>query len=111
MATENPIGAESVTGPPQEPAKAAAKDNAAPKSGKGGKRAAAAAAAPAPPATPLPSPFALPPQGEGAPRRPFSSGSPSSEERLNVAMKVLRDPAARMSFSRPYSGQSRSWGR
>ncbi len=112
MATENPMGAEAVTGPPQEPAKPAA--NA--KAGKGGKSArradaAAAAAAPAPPATPLPSPFALPPQGEGAPRRPFSTGSPSSEERLNVAVRVLRDPVARTSFSRPYSGQSRSWGR
>jgi hypothetical protein len=53
----------------------------------------------------------MPPQGAGAPRRLFSTGSPASQTRLNVAMKVLRDPMARASFSRVYSGQARNWSR
>ena len=53
----------------------------------------------------------MPPQGAGAPRRLYSTGSPASEERLNVAMKILRDPMARVSFSRVYSGQARGWNR
>jgi hypothetical protein len=53
----------------------------------------------------------MPPQGAGAPRRLYSTGSPTGHERLNVAMKVLRDPVARSSFSRVYSGQARSWHR
>ncbi len=61
--------------------------------------------------TPRPPPFLMPPQGGGAPRRLFSTGSPASETRLNVAMKVLRDPVARASFSRVYSGQARNWSR
>jgi hypothetical protein len=68
--------------------------------------AAAAASAPAQAAQ-----FLMPPQGGGAPRRLYSTGSPASEERLNVAMKILRDPSARASFSRVYSGQARGWNR
>jgi hypothetical protein len=52
-----------------------------------------------------------PPQGEGAPLRLLRIGSPASVERPNVAMKVLHDPVARINFSRPYSGQRRSWNR
>jgi hypothetical protein len=55
--------------------------------------------------------FLMPPQGAGAPRRLYSTGSPASEERFNVAMKILRDPMARASFSRVYSGQARGWNR
>lgn len=67
----------------------------------------------APPEQPADAPPAtlIPPQGEGAPRRPFSTGSPAATERLNVAVRVLQDPVARMSASRPYSGQARSWRR
>ena len=52
-----------------------------------------------------------PPQGEGVPRRLYTTGGPATEERLNVAIKVLRDSIARNSFSRPYSGQARNWKR
>jgi hypothetical protein len=52
-----------------------------------------------------------PPQGAGAPLRLFNTGSPASVERLNVALRVLRDPIARASFSRVYSGQLRNWNR
>lgn len=55
--------------------------------------------------------FLKPPQGDGIPRRPFATGGPARAERLNVAMKVLRDPVARTSFSRVYSGQARNWSR
>ena len=55
--------------------------------------------------------FLMPPQGPGVPRRVFSTGSPQSQQRLGVAALVLRDPVARSSFSRPYSGQSRPWSR
>jgi hypothetical protein len=55
--------------------------------------------------------FLVPPQGPGGPRRLFGAGGPASQERLNVAMRVLRDPVARASFSRVYSGQSRNWNR
>jgi hypothetical protein len=101
MAADQPIGAEKQSGPPPDTVKANAKPTARP----------APAAAAARAAAPAPAPFSPPPQGEGVPRRLFSTGSPQSEARLNVAMKVLRDPVARMSFSRPYSGQSRYWGR
>jgi len=53
--------------------------------------------------------FLMPPQGSGAPQRLYSTGSPASQQRLNVAMKVLHDPVARASFSRAYSGQTRNW--
>jgi len=53
----------------------------------------------------------MPPQTPGAPQRLYSTGSPASFERLNVAIKVLRDPLARGSFMRAYSGQTRSWNR
>jgi hypothetical protein len=66
-------------------------------------------AAPSPLANPPPS--NPPPQSEGVPRRLFTTGSPATEARLNVAIKVLRDPIARNSFSRPYSGQARYWSR
>jgi hypothetical protein len=77
-------------------------------------KAAAQAPAPAAPAASTESAvtsFFLPPQGGGAPRRPISTGSPASEARLNVAMRILRDPVARTSFSRVYSGQARNWHR
>ena len=61
-------------------------------------------------ATPWP-PLHFPPQGEGAPMRRTTTGSPATVERLNVAMKVLLDPLARNSRSKNYSGQRRSWGR
>ncbi|HTT48276.1 MAG TPA: hypothetical protein VMG39_09775 [Pseudolabrys sp.] len=44
-----------------------------------------------------------------SPQRLYSTGSPASQQRLNVAMKVLHDPVARASFSRAYSGQTRNW--
>lgn len=53
----------------------------------------------------------LPPQGEGVPHRLYSTGSPQSRQRLGAALLALRDPVARNSFSRPYSGQSRIWAR
>jgi hypothetical protein len=53
----------------------------------------------------------MPPQHEGAARRLFSTGSPASQQRLNVAMRVLQDPVARSSFTRVYSGQARNWSR
>ena len=56
-----------------------------------------------------PGTFLMPPQGAGAPQRLYSTGSPANVERLNVAMQVLRDPMARASFNRPYSGQVRNW--
>jgi hypothetical protein len=49
-----------------------------------------------------------PPQGEGAPRRLFTTRGPATGARLNVAMKVLQDPVARNSFTRRNSGQPRS---
>jgi hypothetical protein len=58
------------------------------------------------PETPYP-----PPQSEGAPRRLFTIGSPMAEERLNVAVRILRDPVARTSFTKVYSGQARNWRR
>lgn len=61
----------------------------------------------APPPYPHP-----PPPGEGAPRRLFTTRGPATAARLNVAMKVLRDPVLRMSRTIRYSGQSsRRWGR
>jgi hypothetical protein len=63
------------------------------------------------PAADTPLAFQLPPQGAGAPRRPFSTGSPAAIDKLNVAARTLIDPVARMSASRPYSGQARSWRR
>lgn len=64
----------------------------------------------APDAT-APTPFMMPPQGAGAPQRLTSIGAPPGEERFNVAIKVLRDPVARASFGRVYSGQARGWDR
>jgi hypothetical protein len=55
--------------------------------------------------------YMIPPQGPGAPTRLRIEGSPHSEARLNTAMKVLLDPAARESSSRVYSGQARNWRR
>jgi hypothetical protein len=55
--------------------------------------------------------YLLPPQGPGIPRRPFLTGAPANEQRFNVAMRVLNDPIARISASRVYSGQARSWNR
>lgn len=55
--------------------------------------------------------YMAPPQGAGAPTQLRHDGAPPSEERLNTAMKVLLDPAARTSFSRVYSGQARNWQR
>ena len=51
-----------------------------------------------------------PPQSAGVPMRLFTTGGPPNQERMNVAMRVLLDPIARNSFSRPYSGQRRNWG-
>jgi len=55
--------------------------------------------------------YTAPPQGAGAPTRLRHDGAPPSEQRLNTAMKVLLDPAARTSSSRVYSGQARNWQR
>ncbi|WP_050419845.1 hypothetical protein [Bradyrhizobium tropiciagri] len=66
------------------------------------------ATTPAPPTT---SAYMAPPQGPGAPQQMRHDGSPSSEERLNTAMKVLLDPAARAMPSKVYSGQARNWTR
>jgi hypothetical protein len=55
--------------------------------------------------------YMAPPQGPGAPARLRYDGSPHAEARLNTAMKALLDPAARTSWSRVYSGQTRNWGR
>jgi len=52
-----------------------------------------------------------PPQGPGAPQQMRHDGSPSSEERLNTAMKILLDPTARALPSKVYSGQARNWTR
>src|SRR5262249_19333607 len=67
----------------------------------------------APPEQPADAPPAtlIPPQGEGAPRRPFSTGSPAATERLNVAVRVPQDPAARVSPSRPVWGRAGGWAR
>jgi hypothetical protein len=62
----------------------------------------------APATTHYPNP---PPQSEGVPMRLFTTGGPTSYERMSVAMKVLLDPVARNSFTRPYSGQARNWNR
>ncbi|MDH2387010.1 hypothetical protein [Bradyrhizobium sp. CER78] len=66
------------------------------------------ATTPAPPTT---SAYMAPPQGPGAPQQMRHDGSPSSEERLNSAMKILLDPAARALPSKVYSGQTRNWTR
>jgi hypothetical protein len=52
-----------------------------------------------------------PPQGRGLPQRPNIMGAQPGYERLNIAMQVRRDPVARTSFSRVYSGQARDWRR
>jgi hypothetical protein len=52
-----------------------------------------------------------PPQGPGAPQQLRHDGSPHSEARLNAAMKILLDPAARALPSKVYSGQARNWTR
>jgi hypothetical protein len=46
-----------------------------------------------------------PPQGRGVPQRSNLMGPQPGFQRLNIAMQVLRDPVARISFSRVYSGQ------
>ncbi len=60
---------------------------------------------------PTSSSYAAPPQGPGAPQQLRHDGSPYSEERLNTAMKILLDPAARALPSKVYSGQARNWTR
>ena len=55
--------------------------------------------------------YMAPPQGPGAPQQMRHDGSPSSEERLNTAMKILLDPTARALPSKVYSGQARNWTR
>ena len=62
-----------------------------------------------PPATT--STYMAPPQGPGAPQQMRHDGSPHAEERLNTAMKILLDPAARALPSKVYSGQTRNWSR
>ena len=52
-----------------------------------------------------------PPQTDGSPRRLYTTGGPAVEERVGVALQVLRNPVARNSFTRPYSGQPRNWTR
>ncbi|MGY4575289.1 MULTISPECIES: hypothetical protein [Bradyrhizobium] len=66
------------------------------------------ATTPTPPTTPT---YLAPPQGPGAPQQMRHDGSPHSEERLNTAMKILLDPAARALPSKVYSGQARNWTR
>ncbi len=52
-----------------------------------------------------------PPQGRGLPPRPYLVGAQPGYQKPNIAMQVLRDPVARTSFSRVYSGQARDWRR
>ena len=52
-----------------------------------------------------------PPQGRGLTPRPYLVGAPPGREKPNIAMQVLRDPVARTSSSRVYSGQARDWRR
>lgn len=55
--------------------------------------------------------YLSPPQSAPVAQRLYSLGGPASEEKPNVALKILRDPVARNSFSRIYSGQRRDWNR
>jgi len=55
--------------------------------------------------------YMSPPQAAGSPQRLYTEGAPADEEKVNIALKVLRDPVARNSFSRIYSGQRRGWNR
>ncbi|GKQ55034.1 hypothetical protein [Bradyrhizobium sp. Ce-3] len=55
--------------------------------------------------------YMAPPQGAGAPQQLRHDGSPHAEERLNTAMRILLDPAARALPSKVYSGQARNWSR
>lgn len=50
-----------------------------------------------------------PPQGAGVEPKPFTFGAPPRYVKYNIATQVLADPAARMRFSQPYSGQRRLW--
>ena len=52
-----------------------------------------------------------PPQTDGSPRRLYITGGPALEDRVSVALQVLRNPVARNTFTRPYSGQARNWTR
>ena len=52
-----------------------------------------------------------PPQGRGLPPRPYLVGAYPGHQQPNIAMQVLRDPVARTSSSRVYSGQARDWRR
>ena len=52
-----------------------------------------------------------PPQGQGLPPRPYLVGAQPDHRQPNIAMQVLRDPVARTSSSRVYSGQARNWRR
>jgi hypothetical protein len=55
--------------------------------------------------------YLSPPQSGGMPRRLYTEGAPAGEEKINVALKALRDPVALNTFSRNYSGQRRGWTR
>ncbi len=52
-----------------------------------------------------------PHQGRGLPPRPYLVGAQPGYQKPNIAMQVLRDPVARTSSSRVYSGQARDWRR
>lgn len=52
-----------------------------------------------------------PPQAEGTPQRPAQVGAQPGYQKPNIALQVLRDPVARSSRSRVYSGQARGWRR
>ena len=56
-------------------------------------------------------PARVPPQGGAVEPKPFAYGAPPRFVKYGVAVKVLADPVARNSFSQPYSGQRRFWGR
>ncbi len=75
------------------------------------KRSKKAAAAEAGDAKPAQASGRPPPQGQGLPPRPYLVGAHPGHEKPNIAMQVLRDPVARTSFSRVYSGQARAWRR
>ena len=75
------------------------------------KRSKKAAAAEAGDAKPAQASGRPPPQGRGVTPRPYLVGAPPGREKPNIAMQVLRDPVARTSSSRVYSGQARDWRR
>ncbi len=75
------------------------------------KRSKKAAAAEAGDAKPAQASGRPPPQGKGVTPRPYLVGAQPDYRQPNIAMQVLRDPVARTSFSRIYSGQARDWRR